>query len=83
MLMVTIGGGMMKYNMAIYYNKKVIYQNVVEAVDFEQAKVRIWDDFEQTAYADIYYHPCGGCAYYGDCTTNPKECIYSYIKEDD
>ena len=83
MLMVTIGGGIMKYNMAIYYNKKVIYQNVVEAVDFEQAKVRIWDDFEQTAYADIHYHPCGGCAYYGDCTANPKECIYSYIKEDD
>ena len=29
------------------------------------------------------YHPCGDCAYYGDCTTNPKECIYSFIKEDD
>ena len=83
MLMVTIGGGMMKYNMAIYYNKKVIYQNVVEAVDLVQAREKIWDDFEQIACADIHYHPCGDCAYYGDCTTSPKECIYSFIKEDD
>ena len=63
-----------KYNMAIYYNKKVIYELEVEAESVETAREIIWDNFIDVAYADEHHHPCGDCAYYGDCKDNPKEC---------
>ena len=65
------------YNMAIYYNKKVIYELEVEAESVEAAREIIWDNFIDVAYADEQPHPCGDCAYYGDCKCNLKECEYS------
>ena len=71
----------MIYNMAIYYNKKVIYQLEVEADSIEDAREIIWDNFTDVAYADIHYHPCGDCAEYPDCKHNPKNCVYSEAYE--
>ena len=45
----------MLYNMAIYYNKKVIYTMEVEADTIEQAREIIWDNFIEVAYADEDY----------------------------
>ena len=75
----------MKYNMAIYFNSKVIYTLEVEADSIESAREITWDNFIDVAYADIDYHPCGNCAEYPDCKRNPKECEYSedYEEEDE
>lgn len=43
---------MKKYNMAIYYNKKVIYELEVEAESVEYAREITWDNFIDVAYAD-------------------------------
>lgn len=41
------------------------------------------DTAENIAQDILCYHPCGDCAYYGDCKNNPDECEYSdsYKKE--
>ena len=71
----------MLYKMAIYFNKKVVYQLDVEADSIEYAREQIWDEFEQVACADEYYSPCGDCAEYPDCTKNKTECSYSEAYE--
>lgn len=45
---------MKTYKMAIYYNKKVIYELDVEADSVEYAREIIWDNFIDVAYADEY-----------------------------
>lgn len=43
---------MKTYKMAIYYNKKVLYELEVEADSIEYAREIIWDNFIDVAYAD-------------------------------
>ena len=43
---------MKTYNMAIYFNKKTIYELEVEANSVEEAREIVWDNFIQVAYAD-------------------------------
>lgn len=43
---------MKTYNMAIYFNKKAIYELEVETNSVEEAREIVWDNFICVAYAD-------------------------------